>query len=169
MPTLIKLEAGGFSQAEDGFVVVAPDDETPTSGGVILPLARFEAEGEALLAERRAVGVLIEPGEAVEALAYDLPRIAVVALNFPKYRDGRAFSSAALLRERLGYKGEVRAVGDVLREQAREMVRCGFDAFVPADGSSSQEWAAAANRYRHAYQAAADGVSPVFVERERGA
>jgi uncharacterized protein (DUF934 family) len=166
MPTLIRLKAGKFSDVEDGFVILAPEDATPAPGGVILPLARFEAEGDALLSAGRSVGVLIEPGEAVEALAYDLPRIALVALNFPKYRDGRPYSSAALLRERLGFTGEVRAVGDVLREQAREMVRCGFDAFVPADGSSSQEWTAAAHRYRHAYQRAADTTPPAFVERE---
>ena len=166
MPTLIRLEAGVFSEAEDQFTIVTAEDEMPASGGVILPLVRFETDGEALLAEGRAVGVLIEPGEAVEALAYDLPRIVLVALNFPKYRDGRAYSSAALLRERLSFTGEVRAVGDVLREQAREMVRCGFDAFVPADGSTSQEWTAAAHRYRHAYQRAADAVPPAFVERE---
>jgi uncharacterized protein (DUF934 family) len=102
----------------------------------------------------------------VEGLAYDLPRLAVVALAFPKFRDGRAYSSAAILRTRFGFKAEVRAVGDVLREQAREMVRCGFNAFVPADGSGALEWAAAAGRYRHVYQAAADRRVPAFVERE---
>ena len=106
--------------------------------------------------------------EALEAaaLAYDLPRIAVVALAFPGYRDGRAYTSARILRERYGFKGEVRAVGDVLREQAQFMVRCGFDAFTPADGSSPEEWAAAAGRFRHVYQRAADDRRPAFVERE---
>ena len=65
------------------------------------------------------MGVRIEADEEVEALAYDLPRIAVVALEFPKFRDGRAYSAARILRERFGYQGEVRAVGDVLLEQAR--------------------------------------------------
>ena len=64
----------------------------------------------------------LEAGEEVEALAYDLPRIAIVALVFPKFRDGRHYTSARLLRERYGYSGEVRAVGDVLREQAGFMV-----------------------------------------------
>jgi uncharacterized protein (DUF934 family) len=164
MPTLIQLRDGRFFEAEDRFTLVASDDPIPASGGVILSLARFEGEG-ALLDEGRPVGVLLQPDDAVEALAYDLPRIAVVALAFPKFRDGRAYSSAALLRTRLGFTGEVRAVGDVLREQAREMVRCGFDAFVPSDGSSSQEWAAAAHRYRHVYQTAADHRAPAFVER----
>ena len=163
---LIKLHDGVFAEAADRFTVVEADDLIPDGGGVILPLTRFEADGARLLDEGRPVGVLMQPGDQVEALAYDLPRLAVVALNFPKYRDGRAYSSAALLRERLGFAGEVRAVGDVLREQAREMVRCGFDAFVPADGATSQEWTAAAGRYRHAYQRAADATPPAFVERE---
>lgn len=165
MPTLIQLKDGQFSEVADPFILVGADDLTPASGGVILSLSRFEGEG-ALLDEGRPVGVLLQPDEAVEALAYDLPRIALIALAFPKFRDGRAYSSAALLRTRLGFTGEIRAVGDVLREQARELVRCGFDSFIPSDGSSSQEWAAAAGRYRHVYQTAADHRAPAFVERE---
>ena len=104
--------------------------------------------------------------EAVEDLAYDLPRIAVVALAVPRFRDGRAFTSARLLRERYGYTGEIRAVGDVLRELARFMVRCGIDAFEPADGSTPEQWARAAHRYRHVYQRAADHQVPAFEERQ---
>lgn len=166
MPTLIKLEAGIFAEAADRFRWVEVDGPMPDGGGVILPLARFQTDAAPLLDDGRPVGVRIEPDEPVEALAYDLPRIAVVALNFPKFRDGRAYSSAALLRGRFGYSGEVRAVGDVLREQAREMVRCGFSSFAPSDGSSAADWAAAAGRYRHVYQRAADARAPAFVERE---
>jgi uncharacterized protein (DUF934 family) len=168
MPTLIKLKEGQFIEAADRFAVVEAEGLIPDGGGVILPLTRFETDGARLLDEGRPVGVLLQPGEAVERLAYDLPRLAVVALSFPKFRDGRAYSSAALLRTRFGYSGEVRAVGDVLREQAREIVRCGFDGFVPSDGSSSQEWAAAAGRYRHVYQTAADHRAPAYVERADG-
>jgi uncharacterized protein (DUF934 family) len=165
MPTLIRLEGGVFIDAADGFAVVAADDPIPTDGGVILPLGRFEAEGAALLDEGRPVGVLLQPDEAVEGLAYDLPRLSLVALAFPRFRDGRPYSSAALLRSRLGFTGEIRAAGEVLREQAREMVRCGFDAFVPSDGSGAADWAAAAGRYRHVYQTAADRRAPAFLER----
>lgn len=166
MPTLIRLEAGAFVEAPDVFTTVGADEPIPAEGAVILPLARFEAEGAALLDEGRPVGVLLQADEAVEGLAYDLPRLAVVALAFPKFRDGRAYSAAALLRTRLGFTGEVRAVGDVLRDQASLMVRCGIDAFVPADGSGVPEWTAAAGRYRRVYQAAADGRAPAYVERE---
>ena len=169
MPTLISLAKtengdGAFALAEDPFTAVADDQEIPP-GDVIISLTRFQAEGERLLSEGRSVGVRLESGEAVEALAYDLPELSVVALAFPKFGDGRAYSAARLLRERFGFKGEVRAVGDVLREQAGFMARCGFDAFEPADGSTVDVWERAARRYRHVYQRSTDGRSPAFAER----
>jgi uncharacterized protein (DUF934 family) len=164
MPTLIRLQEGQFALAEDRFTAVSDDQEIPP-GDVIVSLARFETEGEGLLAEGRAIGVRLESHEAVETLAYDLPRIAVVALSFPKFRDGRAYSAARLLRERFGFKGQVRAVGDVLREQAGFMARCGFDAFEPADGSTVEVWERATHRFRHAYQRSNDGRLAAFQER----
>ncbi|MGE5501251.1 MAG: DUF934 domain-containing protein [Ignavibacteriales bacterium] len=166
MPKLIKATDGGLIEAEDVFIDVADEDEIP-EGPVILSMARFQAEGDALIGSNRPVGVRVQAGEAVEDLAYDLPRIAVVALVFPKFRDGRHYSSARLLRERFNYAGEVRAVGDVLLEQARFMLRCGFDAFIPADGSTPEAWASAAARYRHVYQRATDDLVPAF-EARRG-
>ena len=169
MPKLIKLEAGAPVWAEDPFLDVADEDPTPGQGGVILSFQRFQAEGASLLDEGRVVGVRLNADEAVEALAYDLQRLAVVALIFPKFRDGRQYSQASILRGRLGYTGELRAVGDVLREQGRFMVRCGFDAFVPADGSTPEDWASVVARYRHVYQTAADRREPIFRERLKGA
>ncbi|MBW8813987.1 MAG: DUF934 domain-containing protein [Caulobacterales bacterium] len=165
MPMRIKLRDGNLYPAEDPFTTLA-DDQDLVPGDVILSLSRFQAEGDRLLSEGRAVGVRLKSDEEVEALAYDLPRIAVVALEFPKFRDGRPYSSARILRERFGYAGEVRAVGDVLREQAHFMLRCGFDAFEPADGTGAQQWEAATRRFRHVYQRAADGRTPAFAERE---
>jgi uncharacterized protein (DUF934 family) len=165
MPMLIKRADGRFAATWDDFARLADDEAPPAQGGVIVSLARFHAEGERMLAEGRPVGVVVAPGEDVESLAYDLPRIALVVLEFAKFRDGRPYSSARILRERLGFTGEVRAVGDVLLEQAAFMVRCGFDAFVPADGTGAQAWEAAARRYRHVYQRAADDRAPAFAER----
>lgn len=165
MPTLIKLVAGAMTLVEDPFTAV-DDAAILPHGDVIISLARFQADGEALLAEGRAIGVRIEADEDVEALAYDLPRLSLVALAFPKFGDGRAYSSVRILRERLGYAGEVRAVGDVLREQAQFMIRTGFDAFEPADGATPEDWARAAARFRHVYQRAVDDRAPAFVERQ---
>ena len=165
MSQRIRLSEGVFALEDDRFTTVA-DDEAPPPGDAIVSFARFQAEGDALLAQGRAVGVRVAADESVDDLAYDLPRISVVALEFPKYRDGRAYTGARLLRERYHFDGEVRAVGDVLREQAVFMVRCGFDGFEPADGSSPQQWADAAGRYRHVYQRAADRRQPAYAERE---
>jgi uncharacterized protein (DUF934 family) len=164
MPTFIRLQDGAFALAEDPFTAVADDQAIPP-GDVIISLTRFQAEGEALLGEGRQVGVRLESDEEAEALAYDLAQIAVVALAFPKFGDGRAYTSARLLRERFQFKGEVRAVGDVLREQAGYMVRCGFDAFEPADGSTVEVWERAAHRFRHVYQRASDGRPAAFEAR----
>ena len=165
MPKLIKLHGRSADWANEAFVHVGEEDAVPETGGVILSLARFQAEGDSLLGEGRTVGVRLESDQAVEDLVYDLPRLALVALAFPKFRDGRAYSAAALLRERYGYKGELRAVGDVLLEQAHYMARVGFDAFEPADGTSVEQWANRIGIFRHVYQAAADGRAPAFVER----
>jgi uncharacterized protein (DUF934 family) len=166
MPKLYKIEADQVVARDDPFVTLADDEAAPAAlSAVLLSFARFQREGEVLLSQGVQVGVRLEPDEPVEGLAYDLPRLALVALAFPKFRDGRAYSAAALLRERYGFLGEVRAVGDVLRDQALLMLRCGFDAFEPADGSSVEDWGHALHRFRHVYQAAADRRAPAFAER----
>jgi len=164
MPPLIRLAHDAFAQVDDRFTFVSDDEPAPV-GDIIVTLARYLREGDGLVGDTRQVGVRVETDQSVEDLAYDLSRIPVVELSFAKFRDGRPYTSARLLRERLGYRGEVRAVGDVLREQAQFMVRCGFDAFVPADGSSADQWATAARRFRHVYQRAADAHPPAFDER----
>jgi uncharacterized protein (DUF934 family) len=168
MPTLIKAAGADFVAADDSFVFL--EDGAPDPGGdILVSLARFLEAGNALASGRAGrLGVRLSPDDAVESLEGRLGEVSVVALDFPKFRDGRAFTSARLLRTRLGFQGEVRAVGDVLRDQAGFMVRCGFDAFVPSDGSDPETWAAAAARHRHVYQRAADGRPPAFDER-RGA
>jgi uncharacterized protein (DUF934 family) len=163
MPMLIKWTGQNAELVEDPFTKVGDEDPVP-QGDVIVSLQRFQAEGQRLLDEGRRVGVRIEPNEDVEDLVPDLARIAVVAVAFPKFLHGQGYSSAAILRER-GYLGEIRAVGDVLREQARFMVRVGVDTFEPADGSSAADWTHVVTRFRHVYQRANDGLSPAFVER----
>ncbi len=164
MSTLIRWNGAAATSCVDPFVSVA-DDEPAPDGDVMISFARFQADGDVLLGQDRRVGVRVGPDDAIEALAYDLPRIAVVALVFPKFRDGRAYSTAMVLRTRLGFAGELRAVGEVLLEQAPFMIRCGFDAFEPADGADAEQWGRAARRFRHVYQRAADDREPAFVAR----
>jgi uncharacterized protein (DUF934 family) len=168
MPKLIRWRDERALAEIDRFTFVADEEPVP-AGDVIVSLTRFHAEGERLIGEGRAVGVRVAADEPVESLAYDLPAIAVVALEFPKFKDGRAYSAARILRERFGFTGELRAVGDVLLEQARFMIRCGFDAFEPADGTTPAQWTAAAARFRHVYQRAADAKEPAFAVRGQAA
>jgi uncharacterized protein (DUF934 family) len=96
---------------------------------VIVSLAQWQAQRDALLQRGTPLGLRLHSDQSPEAIADDVGRFALIALEFPKFRDGRAYSYARLLRERYGFKGELRAVGDVLMEQVFFMVRTGFDAF----------------------------------------
>ena len=165
MPKLFKLRGGAVVAADDPYTAIEDDQDMPR-GDVIVSLARFRREGEWLLDGPRRVGVRLAPDEFPETLAGDLERLCCVALVFPKFRDGRAYSAARVLRDRLKFEHEVRAVGEVLVDQARYLVRCGFDAFVPADASTPEQWTAATHRFRHVYQRASDSLEPAFVERE---
>src|SRR5690606_431399 len=95
-----------------------------------VPVAGFLANREAVLANPHPLGLLVSPGDRVEDVAADLGRFASVAINFPAFTDGRGYSSARMIVERYHYKGEVRAVGDVLADQIPLMRRCGIEAFV---------------------------------------
>lgn len=166
MPMFIRWRDGAAAWAEDPFSTIDDDQDLPR-GDVIMSLARFRSEGRRLLDSGRKVGVRLAPDEAPESLIVDLPRLAVLALTFPKFRDGRAYSAARVTRERLGFTGELRAVGDVVLESAPMLVRCGFDAFVPADGTAPEQWTHAARRIRHVYQRATDAREPAFALRGR--
>lgn len=109
------------------------DGEVPSGEPVVMSLSAWLALGDERATVNTPVGVRLDAGEMVDALLPDLDRLSMVALSFPKFGDGRAFSKAALLRGRHGFRGEIRAVGDVLWDQLQLMRRCGFDAFLIAD------------------------------------
>ncbi len=108
------------------------------------------------------LGVLVPNTVAVADLAGDLSHWQVVALEFPKFADGRAYSQARLLRERYGYRGEIRAVGDVLRDQLLFMARSGFDAFALRADRALEEALAAFAEFSESYQPAADQPLPLY-------
>ena len=114
---------------EDDFRSLGDDEPLPESGALLVSLERWRADREALLGRTDPVGVKLRSDEPPEHIAGDLDRIALVALEFPAFRDGRAYSYARILREHLGFAGELRAVGDVLMEQLHFMLRTGFNAF----------------------------------------
>ena len=108
--------------------------ETPESivvpaGDIIFPLAVWQARKDEIISTHKRIGLLLQPDDRVEDIAGDIDYFIVIAVNFPKFVDGRGYSSASLLRQRYHYQGELRAVGDVLHDQLFYMQRVGFDAY----------------------------------------
>ncbi len=123
---------------------------------VLLSLEEWRALGRAVAARFERVGIALAPDEAVEEIAEALPELDLVALTFPKFNDGRAFSQARLLRERLGFIGEIRATGHVIRDLFLFMQRSGFDAVAVEDTRALTPWLAARRRFTGYYQPALD-------------
>jgi len=109
--------------------------------------------------------LVLEPGDDPAAHAERFSGLNVVAINFPKYGDGRGYSIARLLRERYGYKGELRAVGVVARDHLQRMAQCGFDSFLLREGEDAQAALAAFDELSEAYQASAAQPVPLFRRR----
>ena len=116
---------------------------------------------DSFLGQSNATAVRIESGEDARVLLPHLERLALVEVSFPKYRDGRGYSTGRILRE-AGYTGELRAQGDVLVDQIPLMRRCGFDSFAPEAPVDAAVLEASLARYEHVYQPAADGHVPVW-------
>ncbi len=114
---------------EDNWRHIDEGEDAPPAGHVILPLDWWKAERAVYDGSNAPLGLKIEPGADISEYVEDISRFSVIALVFPKYNDGRAFSTAQLLRTRYGFMGEIRAVGEVLIDQIQMMERCGFNAF----------------------------------------
>jgi uncharacterized protein (DUF934 family) len=146
---------------EDVWVRVADDEPLPGDGAVAVSFKRWQAERPSLLGRNAPVGIWLSNTDPVEALAPDLDRIALVMLDFPKYTDGRAYSQARLLRERFAYRGELRAAGNVLRDQLLFMRRSGFDSYV-VDERGAAGFAASMGAITEAYQPATNDAGMIL-------
>lgn len=160
---------------EDGWCVLRlADDQTPDSvmvpsGSVIVPLAVWLAQRETLKA-RVDLGVWLASCDRPELLNSDeVATLPVIAVDFPKFADGRGYTHAYLLRERLGFKGELRAIGDVLRDQLYYMQRVGFDAFAVRPDKNINDALKALSDFSENYQASVDQHEPLFRRVQRGA
>ncbi len=122
---------GGFSDSV--WSSLADDSPIPEEGPVVVSLRRWLAEGETLTARKSPVGVAVAAGAEAQAHLADLAGRPLVVLAFAKFADGRAFSYARMLRDRYGFRGELRAVGDVLIDEIPLMLRCGFNSFEVVD------------------------------------
>ena len=141
----------------DLFVHVPDGAELPGNGAILVSAARFLEDPEAILRRAAKVGVIWPNNRDLDDLVPYLERLAAVALVFPSFRDGRAYSQARLLRERHGFDGELRATGQVLRDQFVFMLRAGFDAFDVKKQTDAEAFAQTVQRYSVFYQPTGDG------------
>ena len=153
----------------DPYVEVESAAELPDGQPSILPAAEFQASRQALQGRNAALAVRLPNDREVADIADDLHRLDAVVLEFPAFKDGRAYSQARLLRQRHGYTGEIRATGELLQDQAIFLVRCGFDRF-EVDDRTAEAWTRALQRISVVYQKAADDSAPAPWRRQaRGA
>ena len=158
MPNSKKLIIDG---AESTDIWQLIDDETPLAGApAIISLNRLCSEGTELAAAEKKLGVILRAGEKqgedVHALQPFLDNLALIAIEFPVYRNGRGYSAARILHEQMGFRGEIRAVGEVLFDQWQFMHRCGINAFEVEADVSLDAFQKALGELSAAYQPAAD-------------
>jgi uncharacterized protein (DUF934 family) len=148
------IKSGTYTQ--DAYAAVADDAVLP-DGAIIVSLARFQKDRDALLTRNTSLGIRLQSHENPETLGEDIHHFALVALEFPKFRDGRAFSWARMLRTRLDFTGEIRAVGDFLYDQVNYQHRVGFDAWEVPDNFTIEMFNRALSEMTNVYQPSVDG------------
>lgn len=164
MPSLLK----------DGQIIadpwqrVADQAPLPSEGGAIVNAKRWLAERDRLLGVNTPIGIELDPDTDVRKLADDLSHFGVVVVRFPAFSDGRGFSQARLLRERYGYRGELRAAGHVLREEFLHLHRCGVNAVELRDGDDAASWQRALAEVDVFYQPTGNGAPSVLRRRLAG-
>jgi uncharacterized protein (DUF934 family) len=143
--------------APDNFVRIEDGAPVPDNVAVLVPAARFLADAEEFAKREAPTGVIWPNDRNIAELAPHLDRLTVVALVFPTFKDGRAYSQARLLRERYHFRGELRATGQVLRDQFVFLLRAGFDAFDVVKDTDAAAFEEAAKRYSVFFQPTGDG------------
>jgi uncharacterized protein (DUF934 family) len=141
----------------------------PSASMTIVPLEAWQAERNALIARGEPLGVWIDGDQDPLTLGDDVHLFSVVAVNFATFKDGRGYSSAVLLRERLGYRGELRAIGDVLRDQLFYLKRVGFDSFAVRADKKIDDALRGLTDFSESYQGSVDQPSPLFRRRAAAA
>jgi uncharacterized protein (DUF934 family) len=144
---------------------VAADGKLPEQGELIVPLAVWLERRAELLERGGRLGVWLDSDQAPEAIGADVGRFSLIVANFPKFQDGRGFSTGRLLRERYGYEGELRAVGHITRDHLPFLEACGFDAIELRDGEDPEQALAAFDTFSEAYQASVARPVPLFRRR----
>jgi uncharacterized protein (DUF934 family) len=134
-------------------------------GNVIIPFTYWQANREALLERAGQLGVCINGDDDTDEVAEDLPCFDLLAIEFPAFKDGRGYSHARILRDHYHYQGDIRALGDVLRDQLFYMQRCGITSFCVREDTNIEEAIKGLTDFSVKYQTAADGAQPVYKQR----
>jgi len=146
---------------DDVWTVLGESDEAQHRGSyIIVPLSVWLAERDEL-ADRKDVGVWLNSDEEPETIGEDLDGLPAVAVNFPTFTDGRGYSIASIIRRKFAYKGELRAIGDVRRDQIEQMLRCGFDTFA-VDEDQIEDALDGVTSFTYSYQSSIDRPEPLF-------
>ncbi|HCP31190.1 MAG TPA: oxidoreductase [Pseudomonas sp.] len=140
-------------------------DELTNCDDYIVPLQMWRDHAHALKARDGGLGIWLDSDQEAEEIGEDVQHFQVIALNFPAFTDGRSYSNARLLRDRYGYKGELRAIGDVLRDQLFLMARFGFDAFAIRADKDPEDALQGLKDFSVTYQGATDQPLPLFRRR----
>ena len=170
MPEIIK----GKSIVADDWLVYRVQDGQPArvaelpSGKIMVPLSIWKTHRYKLI-DRDAVGVWLSDTDEPGTIARDLEHFDLVAVEFPKFANGRGYSTASLLRNRYGYRGELRAIGDVLQDQLFYLARVGFDSFAVRSVCSLEEALNAFNDFSVSYQGSTDQPLPLYRRLDRSA
>jgi uncharacterized protein (DUF934 family) len=153
----------------DNWQLLKPNAEggiaLPVADDVIVPLAFWREHRDALVTRAGLLGVWLDSHDDPAVIAADLRHFDLIAVNFPQFTDGRGYSTARLLRERYGWRGELRAIGDVLRDQIFYLASCGFDAFALRAGEDAEAALAAFGDFSDAYQTSVERPQPLFRRR----
>jgi uncharacterized protein (DUF934 family) len=160
---LLLTENGAFG--DDRWRHLGDDESVPASGPVAVSWARWQKAEPTLHGRHDKLGLHLPNTIAPQEIADDLEHFGLIVLNFPKFTDGRAYSQARLLRTRFGYTGELRAEGDVLRDQLLFMRRCGFNSFVVGERAVKEDWTKAFGEFDVFYQQAPDNRPWVMRQR----
>jgi uncharacterized protein (DUF934 family) len=153
--------------ADRTFVPVADGDPLPAEGAVIVSLKRFQAARDVLLARTDKLGLRLDASESPELIGADVHKLALIVLHVPYFRDGRAYSWARLLRTRLGYKGEIRVSGHVLRDQVAFFARVGVESFDLPRPVNDADIEAVRAEISQVYQHSVDGRATIWDLRAR--
>jgi uncharacterized protein (DUF934 family) len=151
--------------AANTWQIVQADSDAPLSDGAVVPLATWLAVRESAALAGKHIGVWLAPADDPAELADDVARLPLIAVQFPAFTDGRGYSIGRLLRERHGYRGQLRAFGDVGRDQLYNLARCGFNAFEIKASQDPAEALAGLKDFSDGYQTSVDRPVPLYRRR----